>query len=115
MLNEIAHVRQIVGEPHRRWFQSENMDLFSEKILQYPKSRHVTRMTKIPNTCLIDTAEIHLSHFEEGALMPKPTAMTRAIRYLKSNWRNGKTLKEVADRYGVDAGNLERAFRNREA
>jgi iron complex transport system substrate-binding protein len=32
----------------------------------------------------------------------------------KANWREGKTLKEVADLFRVDAGNLERAFRNRE-
>ena len=46
--------------------------------------------------------------------MPKLTAIERAINDIKSNWREGKTVKEVAGRYGVDAGNLERAFRNRE-
>lgn len=46
--------------------------------------------------------------------MPKPTAIERAIRYIKANWRKGKTLKEVAELYSVDAGNLERAFKNRE-
>ncbi|MDZ7369487.1 MAG: AraC family transcriptional regulator [candidate division KSB1 bacterium] len=46
--------------------------------------------------------------------MSKPTAIERAIKYIKVNWREGKTLKEVAERCGVDAGNLERAFRNRE-
>jgi len=46
--------------------------------------------------------------------MPKLSAMQRAIRDLKSNWRDGKTLKEIADLHRVDAGNLERAFKNRE-
>jgi methylphosphotriester-DNA--protein-cysteine methyltransferase len=46
--------------------------------------------------------------------MPKPTAIERAIKYIKANWRAGKTLKEVAELHGVNAGNLERAFRNRE-
>ena len=46
--------------------------------------------------------------------MPKLSAMQQAIRDLKSNWRDGKTLKEIADRHRVDAGNLERAFRNQE-
>jgi methylphosphotriester-DNA--protein-cysteine methyltransferase len=46
--------------------------------------------------------------------MPKPTTIERAIKYIKANWREGKTLKEVAELYRVDAGNLERAFKNRE-
>jgi iron complex transport system substrate-binding protein len=46
--------------------------------------------------------------------MPKPTAIERAIKYIKAHWREGKTLKEVAELYRVDAGNLERAFRKRE-
>lgn len=46
--------------------------------------------------------------------MPKLSAMQQALRDLKYNWRDGKTLKEIADRHRVDAGNLERAFRNRE-
>ncbi len=46
--------------------------------------------------------------------MPKPTAIERAIKYIKANWREGKTLKEVAELYRIDAGNLERAFKNRE-
>jgi methylphosphotriester-DNA--protein-cysteine methyltransferase len=46
--------------------------------------------------------------------MPKPSAIERAMRYIKSNWREGKSLKEIADFYRVDAGNLERAFRHRE-
>lgn len=36
------------------------------------------------------------------------------MRFIKSNWRKGNSLKEVAQRYGVDAGNLERAFHRRE-
>ena len=46
--------------------------------------------------------------------MPKPSAIERAIKYIKANWRKGKSLKEVAQRYRVDAGNLERAFKSRE-
>lgn len=38
----------------------------------------------------------------------------RAIRFIKARWREGKTLKEIAQLHGVDAGNLERAFRRRE-
>lgn len=44
--------------------------------------------------------------------MPKSTPIAQAIQYLKTNWRNGKTLKEIADLYRVDAGNLDRAFRH---
>jgi methylphosphotriester-DNA--protein-cysteine methyltransferase len=46
--------------------------------------------------------------------MPKPLAIAQAINFIKSNWREGKSLKEIAERHGVDAGNLERAFRNHE-
>ena len=46
--------------------------------------------------------------------MPKSTAIAPAIRHLKTNWHDGKTLKEVAHLYGLDAGNLERAFRKQE-
>ncbi|MCI0690482.1 AraC family transcriptional regulator [candidate division KSB1 bacterium] len=46
--------------------------------------------------------------------MPKPSAIERAIKYVKANWREGKTLKEVAELYRIDAGNFERAFKNRE-
>lgn len=41
-------------------------------------------------------------------------AMGRAMRFIKAEWRNGKSLKEVAQRYHMDAGNLERAFHRRE-
>ena len=46
--------------------------------------------------------------------MPKPSAIEQAIRYIKSNWRDGKSLKEVAKLFGIDSGNLERAFHHRE-
>ena len=39
----------------------------------------------------------------------------RAIHFIKTRWRAGKSLKEVAQRYRVDAGNLERAFHRRES
>ena len=41
-------------------------------------------------------------------------AMGRALRFIKTEWRRGKSLKEVAQHYRVDAGNLERAFHRRE-
>ena len=40
--------------------------------------------------------------------------MEQAIKYIKSSWKDGKTLKEVAELHGVDSGNLERSFRKRE-
>jgi len=46
--------------------------------------------------------------------LPKPSAIEQAISHLKSHWRDGKSLKEVAELFHVDAGNLERAFRSRE-
>jgi len=46
--------------------------------------------------------------------MAKLTMIERAINDIKSHWRDGKTLKEIAERHGVDAGNLERAFHRRE-
>ena len=46
--------------------------------------------------------------------MPKPLAIEQAVLHLKSRWRDGKSLKEVAELYRVDPGNLERLFRNRE-
>lgn len=44
----------------------------------------------------------------------RTSAIAQAIRHVKSNWQAGKSLKEVAELYRVDAGNLERSFRNRE-
>ncbi len=38
----------------------------------------------------------------------------RAILHIKSHWKLGKSLKEVAEHYRIDAGNLARAFRKRE-
>lgn len=46
--------------------------------------------------------------------MPKQTAIARAIDFLKANWLDGKSLKEIAHLHRVDAGNLERAFRKQE-
>ncbi|NUM73922.1 helix-turn-helix transcriptional regulator [candidate division KSB1 bacterium] len=46
--------------------------------------------------------------------MPKPGIMQAAIKNLKSEWRSGKSLKEIAHHHRVDAGNLERAFRKQE-
>ena len=41
-------------------------------------------------------------------------AIEQAIEYIKSSWKEGKNLQEVASMYGVDPGNLDRAFRNAE-
>lgn len=46
--------------------------------------------------------------------MSKNSAIENAINYIKSSWRSGRTLKEIAEFHGVDSGNLERCFRNRE-
>lgn len=46
--------------------------------------------------------------------MAKITAIERTINTIKTRWRDGKTLKEIAGRHRVDAGNLERAFHRRE-
>ena len=42
------------------------------------------------------------------------TAIDQAIEYIRLNWKQGKNLQEVASMYGVDPGNLDRAFRNAE-
>ena len=46
--------------------------------------------------------------------MPKSTSIDQAIKYIKKNWRNGKSLKQVAEIHGYDPGNLARSFRNTE-
>lgn len=35
----------------------------------------------------------------------------KAIRYVLAHWKDGRTLKDIAADFDVDAGNLERAFR----
>ena len=47
-------------------------------------------------------------------LVALQTAMKDAIQYIKTNWKDGKSLKEIANRFGVDPGNLDRAFRSSE-
>lgn len=37
-----------------------------------------------------------------------------AIKYIKTGWKDGKTVTEIAALYRVDAGNLERAFKKAE-
>lgn len=37
--------------------------------------------------------------------------MKDAIKYIKAHWQDGKSLKEIAGQFGVNPGNLERAFR----
>ena len=46
--------------------------------------------------------------------MPTPSGIPKAIDYIKTNWKEGSTLKEIAQMHSVDAGNLARAFRARE-
>lgn len=46
--------------------------------------------------------------------MSKTSALASAIAFLKTDWRQGKSLKEVAAMFGIDAGNLDRAFRKQE-
>jgi AraC-like DNA-binding protein len=46
--------------------------------------------------------------------MSKLTRIDQAIRYIKRNWRNGKSLKQIAEIHGFDPGNLARSFRNSE-
>lgn len=46
--------------------------------------------------------------------MAKNSAIDKAVKYIKSSWQAGKTLKEIAEFHGVNAGNLERAFHDRE-
>jgi AraC-like DNA-binding protein len=43
-----------------------------------------------------------------------PSGIKQAIDYIKSHWREGKTLKEIAQMHRVDPGNLARAFRTKE-
>lgn len=37
-----------------------------------------------------------------------------AIHDIKTHWKDGKTLKEIAHIHGIDPGNLSRAFRTKE-
>ena len=73
-----------------------------------------TRNSDPSGTELIFVLEL-LAHenMNGGAIVSKRSAIDQAIIYIKSNWRDGKTVKEVANFHEVDAGNLERAFRNR--
>jgi methylphosphotriester-DNA--protein-cysteine methyltransferase len=41
------------------------------------------------------------------------SATNHAIHHIRQRWREGKTLKEVALMYHVDAGNLDREFKRR--
>ena len=46
--------------------------------------------------------------------MPRHTSIEQAVRYIKIRWQEGNNLNEIAKMHGLDAGNLSRAFRNRE-
>ncbi|MBI5475812.1 MAG: helix-turn-helix transcriptional regulator [Ignavibacteriales bacterium] len=40
--------------------------------------------------------------------------MQKAVEYIKQNWKEGRSLKEIAKIHKVDPGNLEREFRSKE-
>lgn len=40
-----------------------------------------------------------------------PSGIEKAVHYIKTHWKEGKTLKEVAQMHGVDPGNLARVFK----
>ena len=46
--------------------------------------------------------------------MPTPSGIQKAIDYIKANWKEGRTLKEIASIHRIDPGNLARAFRAKE-
>ena len=43
-----------------------------------------------------------------------PSGIEQAIQYIKTNWREGETVKQVAQMHGVYPGNFARAFRIKE-
>lgn len=47
-----------------------------------------------------------------NAFMKNPTRTQKAMEYVQTNWHKGETLKEIAERFKLDKGNLDRAFRN---
>lgn len=46
--------------------------------------------------------------------MKKDSATSKAISHIKTQWRKGESLKETADKYSVNAGNLAREFKKQE-
>ncbi len=43
--------------------------------------------------------------------MSKIAPISQAVEYIKSDWKKGKNLTEIALQFKVDAGNLTREFR----
>ena len=43
-----------------------------------------------------------------------PAGIGEAIDYIKTHWKEGKTLKEIAHMHRIDPANLARAFRTKE-
>jgi AraC-like DNA-binding protein len=57
---------------------------------------------------------------DEGLLMSPKSSITlspteQAIAHIVTHWLEGKTLKQVAEIYHLDEGNLARAFRNHQS
>ncbi len=46
--------------------------------------------------------------------MIRTSFLARAVDHIKTHWQQGQSLKQVAVKFGVDAGNLDRAFRKQE-
>ena len=46
--------------------------------------------------------------------MAEVPPIDRAVEFIRKHWKEGKALKQIAALYGVDPGNLARAFRKRE-
>lgn len=44
--------------------------------------------------------------------MPRPSRIPEAIAYVRRNWKKGESLKEVAAKFGLDPGNLDRGFKH---
>ncbi len=44
--------------------------------------------------------------------MSAASAIQHAIAFIKAEWKQGKSLKEIAQIFRVDAGNLARAFKD---
>ena len=45
--------------------------------------------------------------------MPQRKPAAKAVQYVLSHWKEGKSLKEIAKMHGIDPGNLARAFRKK--
>lgn len=46
--------------------------------------------------------------------MTRASRIPEAVSHVRQHWRKGESLKEVAARFGLDPGNLDRAFKRAE-